>query len=81
MGIVMMGTIMLIATMMVEIAVDLMSIQTTALNVNALKLTTLSIPHHMMQDHKVSKLIHCVANVKAVLPFYNVKYLCSGGWE
>ena len=30
MGIVMMGTIMLIATMMVEIAVDLMSIQTGA---------------------------------------------------
>ena len=80
MGIVMMGTIMLIATMMVEIAVDLMSIQTTVLNANALKLTTLSIPHHMMQDHKVSKLIHCVANVKAVLPFY-VKCLCSGRRE
>ena len=58
MGIVMMGTIMLLATMMVEIAVDLMSIQTTVLNANALKLTTLSIPHHMMQDHKVSKLIY-----------------------
>ena len=56
MGIVMMGTIMLLATMMVEIAVDLMSIQTTALNANALKLTI--VPHHMMQDHKVSKLIY-----------------------
>ena len=56
MGIVMMGTIMLIATMMVEIAVDLMSIQTTAPYANALKLTT--VPHHMMQEHKVSKLIH-----------------------
>ena len=57
MGIVMMGTIMLIATMMVEIAVDLMSKQPTALNANALKLKTL-FPHHMMQDHKVSKLIY-----------------------
>ena len=56
MGIVMMGTIMLIATMMVEIAVDLMSKQPTALNVNALKVTI--VPHHMMQEHKVSKLIH-----------------------
>ena len=37
MGIVMMGTIMLLATMMVEIAVDLMSIHNTAQNVNVLK--------------------------------------------
>ena len=28
-----------------------------------------------------SKNIHCVANVYAVLPFYNVKCLCSGGRE
>ena len=56
MGIVMMGTIMLIATMMVEIAVDLMSIQNTALNANALRLTI--VPHHMMQYQKVSKLIY-----------------------
>ena len=27
------------------------------------------------------KYIHCVANVYAVLPFYNVKCLCSGGRE
>ena len=26
-------------------------------------------------------LLHCVANVYAVLPFYNVKYLCSGERE
>ena len=25
--------------------------------------------------------IHCVAKVYAVLPFYDVKCLCSGGWE
>ena len=56
MGIVMMGTIMLIATMTVEIAVDLMSIRLTALNANALKLTI--VPHHMMQGHKVSNLIY-----------------------
>ena len=29
----------------------------------------------------VNKGIHCVANVYAVLPFYNVKCLCSGGRE
>ena len=56
MGIVMMRTIILIATMMVEIAVDLMSIQNTALNANALRLTI--VPHHMMQYQKVSKLIY-----------------------
>ena len=26
-------------------------------------------------------IVHCVANVYAVLPFYNVKCLCSGGRE
>ena len=56
MGIVMMRTIILIATMMVEIAVDLMSIQNTALNANALRLTI--VPHHMMQYQKVRKLIY-----------------------
>ena len=25
--------------------------------------------------------VHCVAKVYAVLPFYDVKYLCSGGRE
>merc|ERR1711997_792371 len=48
MGIVMMGTIMLIATMMVEIAVDLMSKQPTALNVNALKLAAKIVVGLMM---------------------------------
>ena len=57
MGIVMMEPIILIATMMVETAVDLMSIQNTALNANALKLKTL-FPHLMMQNHKVRKLIY-----------------------
>ena len=26
-------------------------------------------------------ILHSVANVYAVLPFYNVKCLCSGGWH
>ena len=37
-------------------------------------------------DYDVPKDIHSVANVYAVLPFYNVKCLCpeggnEGGWE
>ena len=58
MGIVMMEPIILIATMMVETAVDLMSISNTALNANALKPMKTLFPLHMMQEHKVRKLIY-----------------------